>query len=99
MTESILLNQQVGSLLNFSLMYLLAPTAGGAAAASSGFVARAISGETLRALGAPGTLPSGNHLHPMRPEIPDIHCSFLLKHTHHHIPTRVENKQTLDLML
>lgn len=48
----------VGSIVNFALMYLLAPTASAGAAAagaaSQGLVARLLSEETLRGLGAPG---------------------------------------------
>ncbi|KAK9827609.1 hypothetical protein WJX81_005832 [Elliptochloris bilobata] len=43
----------VGSILNFSLMYLLAPTAG-AAAGGSGLLQRIFSEQTLVAWGAPG---------------------------------------------
>lgn len=46
-------NIQVGSILNFSLMYLLAPT-GGSGAAASGLVSRIFSESTLKAWGAPG---------------------------------------------
>uniref|UniRef100_A0A7S0S1J2 Uncharacterized protein n=1 Tax=Chlamydomonas leiostraca TaxID=1034604 RepID=A0A7S0S1J2_9CHLO len=46
----------VGSIMNFSIMYLLAPTAGGAAAGAAGgsFIARALSDQTLKSWGAPG---------------------------------------------
>ena len=43
----------VGSILNFSLMYLLAPTAG-TAAASTGLMHALFSPETLGRFGAPG---------------------------------------------
>lgn len=45
---------QVGSILNFSLMYFLAPTAG-ATAAGANLLQKLISEQTLRAWGAPGT--------------------------------------------
>lgn len=49
---------QVGSILNFSLMYVLAPTAAGSAATSQ--LSRIISGAPLAACGAPGiSLPQG----------------------------------------
>lgn len=45
----------VGSIVNFALMYLLAPTASAAAAgASQGLIARLLSEQTLLKLGAPG---------------------------------------------
>lgn len=45
----------VGSVINFSLMYLLAPTAGAAAAAGGGsIVQRLLSDEFLKKWGAPG---------------------------------------------
>jgi hypothetical protein len=45
----------VGSIVNFALMYLLAPTgaAGAAGAASGGLIARIFGEQTLRAMGAP----------------------------------------------
>jgi hypothetical protein len=46
---------QVGSILNFSLMYILAPTTGGVAATSQ--LSRIISGATLTAWGAPSIPP------------------------------------------
>ena len=47
---------QVGSILNFSLMYLLAPTAG-AAAGGGGLLQRIFSEQTLLGWGAPGAVP------------------------------------------
>lgn len=55
-----LVSPQVGSIVNFSLMYLLAPTAaaaagaGGAAAASQSLLVRLLSDEFLVKWGAPG---------------------------------------------
>ena len=46
---------QVGSLLNFSLMYFLAPTAAsGSTAAVGGLMSRIFSNSMLKAWGAPG---------------------------------------------
>lgn len=44
---------QVGSILNFSLMYLLAPTVG-RGSASGGLLAKLFSESTLKSWGAPG---------------------------------------------
>lgn len=44
---------QVGSILNFSLMYFLAPTAG-ASAAGANILQKLFSEQTLRSWGAPG---------------------------------------------
>ncbi|KAI8475234.1 MAG: hypothetical protein J3K34DRAFT_405046 [Monoraphidium minutum] len=44
----------VGSVINFSLMYLLAPTAGAAAAGGGSMVQRLLSDEFLKKWGAPG---------------------------------------------
>mmetsp|Transcript_27654 Transcript_27654/g.74841 ORF Transcript_27654/g.74841 Transcript_27654/m.74841 type:complete len:348 (+) Transcript_27654:42-1085(+) len=46
----------VGSILNFSIMYLLAPTGAASAAGAAGgsFLARALSDKTLKSWGAPG---------------------------------------------
>lgn len=51
----------VGSIMNFSLMYLLAPTAAaaGGAAAGGSLLQRALSEQTLRNWGAPGALAAG----------------------------------------
>ena len=46
---------QVGSIVNFSLMYFLAPTAGSSAAAT-GFISTLFSDRILRSWGAPGVL-------------------------------------------
>ena len=48
---------QVGSILNFSLMYFLAPTAG-ASAVGANLLQKLFSEQTLRAWGAPGLLPA-----------------------------------------
>jgi hypothetical protein len=48
---------QVGSIMNFSLMYLLAKTPASAATAGSGnIIARLFDENTLKSMGAPGTL-------------------------------------------
>jgi hypothetical protein len=44
----------VGSIMNFSLMYLLAPTGSAAASTGGGFISRALSEQTLKGWGAPG---------------------------------------------
>ena len=44
---------QVGSIVNLSLMYLLAPTAATAAGKSMGFIERLFSDQILRSWGAP----------------------------------------------
>ena len=48
---------QVASILNFSLMYLLAPTLSVGNAAPAGFIASIFSDRILKAWGAPGCLP------------------------------------------
>jgi hypothetical protein len=48
---------QVGSILNFSLMYLLAPTAG-AAGGGGGLLQRIFSEQMLVGWGAPGASPA-----------------------------------------
>ena len=48
---------QVGSIVNFSLMYFLAPTAG-ASAAGMNLLQRLFSEQTLLAWGAPGAPPA-----------------------------------------
>jgi hypothetical protein len=50
----------VGSILNLSLMYLLAPTGSAGATAGQGFIAKALSEQTLKNWGAPG----GQHTQP-----------------------------------
>ena len=45
---------KVGSIVNFALMYLLAPTGAASGAAATGFVAKLFSEQTLKAWGAPG---------------------------------------------
>lgn len=46
--------------MNFAIVYLLAPTAAGAgSAAAGGFLARALSDQTLKAWGAPGGALAG----------------------------------------
>ena len=47
----------VGSIVNFALMYLLAPTASAVGGAPQGFIAKALSERTLLAWGAPGGWP------------------------------------------
>jgi hypothetical protein len=60
LTILLCVRMQVGSIVNFSLMYLLAPTAaaaagvGGAAVASQSLIVRALSDEFLVKWGAPG---------------------------------------------
>ena len=57
---------QVGSIVNFSLMYFLAPTAG-ASVASANLLQKLFSEQTLKAWGAPGLAPPLTAEHGLAP--------------------------------
>lgn len=64
-----MLVSQVGSIVNFSLMYFLAPTAGSSGAAT-GFISTLFSDRILRSWGAPGVVSPQTLLtafHPLAP--------------------------------
>jgi hypothetical protein len=65
---------QVGSIMNFSLMYLLAKTPASAAKAGSGnIIARLFDENTLKSMGAPGTQPE-------HPSALHVQCAAILPH-------------------
>ncbi len=97
--KSVLAAAQVGSIVNFSLMYFLAPTVG-ASAVGANLLQKLFSEQTLQALGAPGLHPGHPHVtwshDPGGPDIVTSSClcftaAFVMMLRCYGLPLQLEN--------